>query len=230
MSKTVMKTIFILSLAAGLALTGCSKKNESAETDSSTSKTTSSTPQMDHSSGMHATDSSTMGKSMDMQMMNAMMVESLGPADKNYEDRFIDLMIPHHEGAIAMAKDALAKASKPEIKKMAQDIISSQQKEIDQMKKWSQSWYTGHVHEEEDKNMMQMNAKMMQMLGTADKNYEERFINTMIPHHEGAIMMAKDAIGKTSKPELKKMAENIISSQQKEIDQMKEWRKAWYGH
>ncbi len=76
-------------------------------------------------------------------MMDAMMMKELGEKDANYDNRFISLMIPHHEAAIMMAKDALEKATWPEIKQMARDIIAAQQKEIAQMKEWQMKWY-GH--------------------------------------------------------------------------------------
>jgi uncharacterized protein (DUF305 family) len=41
--------------------------------------------------------------------------------------------------------------------------------------------------------------------------------------------MAKDALSKSKRPEIKQMAQAILSSQQKEIDKMKQWRKAWYN-
>jgi uncharacterized protein (DUF305 family) len=50
-------------------------------------------------------------------------------------------MIPHHEGAVVMAKDLLQKSKRPELQKLAKAIITSQQTEIDQMKKWRQTWY-----------------------------------------------------------------------------------------
>jgi len=56
-----------------------------------------------------------------------------------------------------------------------------------------------------------------------------RFMNAMIPHHEGAIAMAKDALQKSKRPEVKQLAQEIVTSQQKEVDQMKQWRKAWYN-
>jgi uncharacterized protein (DUF305 family) len=51
----------------------------------------------------------------------------------------------------------------------------------------------------------------------------------MIPHHEGALVMAKDALSKSQRPEVKKLAQNILTSQQQEISQMKQWRKDWYN-
>lgn len=81
--------------------------------------------------------------SKDMRSMNAMMVEKLGKADREYEKRFIDLMIPHHEGAILMAEDALKKATRPEIKEMARKMIEDQQREITKLKKLRDEWFTG---------------------------------------------------------------------------------------
>jgi uncharacterized protein (DUF305 family) len=66
-------------------------------------------------------------------------------------------------------------------------------------------------------------------LGVKDDQFDARFINAMIPHHEGALMMAKESMDKSSRPEIKQLAQAILSSQQQEIDQMKQWRKDWYG-
>lgn len=70
-----------------------------------------------------------------------MMMEKLGKKDNHYDKRFIDLMIPHHEAALMMAEDALKNATHPEIKEMAQKIIDTQQKEIEQLKAWRTQWY-----------------------------------------------------------------------------------------
>jgi uncharacterized protein (DUF305 family) len=70
---------------------------------------------------------------------------------------------------------------------------------------------------------------MLQKLGSADKNYDLRFINMMIMHHQGKVMMAQDALQKAQHTELKHMAQDVINCQAKEIEQMKAWRKQWYG-
>jgi len=57
-------------------------------------------------------------------------------ASRPYDLRFIEAMILHHEGAIAMAQDALQKAKRPEIRDLAQAIIAAQQAEIEQLKTW----------------------------------------------------------------------------------------------
>ena len=164
----------------------------------------------------------------------------LGPADENYDLRFIDGMIPHHEGAVVMAKEALKKSKRPEMLELAKDIIKAQQSEIAMMKTWRKNWYpkassTPMAWHTKMNHMMgmpaeQMNAMRMDMnLGASDNQFDLRFINAMIPHHESALTMAKDAIGKSKRPEIQKEAQDILSSQAAEIKQMKQWRKSWYN-
>lgn len=68
--------------------------------------------------------------SMDMSHLQSM------KAGKDYDSMFIDMMTPHHQGAIQMAQEALTKAEHPEVKALAQQIIDKQTKEIEQMKQW----------------------------------------------------------------------------------------------
>jgi uncharacterized protein (DUF305 family) len=173
-------------------------------------------------------------------MDHASMNMSLGLKDENFDLRFIDGMTPHHEGAVVMAQEALQKSSRPEIKQLAQGIIDAQQKEIAQMKDWRKAWYpnaavTPMMYDEQMGHMMPMSETMrdrMMMsgdLGGKDDQFDLRFMNAMLPHHEGALTMAKEAVEKSARPEIKQLAQAILSSQQQEIDQMKQWRKDWYG-
>jgi len=172
-------------------------------------------------------------------MSNMHMTMDLGPADANFDLRFIDGMIPHHKGAVEMAKEAQQKSQRPEIKKLADEIITAQAKEITELQTWRKQWYPnvsnkpmahnaqmGHMMEMSDEQMKGM--MMSQDLGAKDAEFDLRFINAMIPHHESAVIMAKDALAKSTRPEIKKLAQDIISSQQAEIKQMQEWKQAWY--
>jgi hypothetical protein len=71
----------------------------------------------------------------EMERMNEMMVKHLGESDAEYDHRFIDLMIPHHEGAVMMAKHALDYSNSTAIKEMAKKMIQDQEKEIEHLKK-----------------------------------------------------------------------------------------------
>lgn len=74
---------------------------------------------------------------MSMHDMSAILEGKTGDA---FDAAFLEGMIPHHQGAIDMANAALTNAKHDEIKNMAKAIISAQQKEIDQMEGWQQSW------------------------------------------------------------------------------------------
>ncbi len=163
----------------------------------------------------------------------------VGPADANYDLRFIDSMIPHHQGALVMAKEVLAKSKRPELIKLAKKIITDQNKEIAQMQKWRKQWYPKqsntpvmwHTQMSHEMAMTAEHKQMMQMsmsLGKADAQFDRRFLDAMIPHHQGAVTMGKDSLQKSQRPELKQLAQNIILSQQKEIDMMTQWRNKWY--
>jgi uncharacterized protein (DUF305 family) len=61
------------------------------------------------------------------------------------------------------------------------------------------------------------------------KPFDRKFIDMMIPHHQGAIRMARAELAKGRNAKLRSIARGIITAQAKEIRQMNSWRKAWYG-
>lgn len=75
--------------------------------------------------------------SMDMNSMNAQLK---GKTGDDFDKTFLSLMTEHHQGAIDMATQAKQSAKHPELKTMADDIISAQTREIEQMKTWKSQW------------------------------------------------------------------------------------------
>ena len=151
--------------------------------------------------------------------------------DDRYSDKaFIDAMVPHHEGAVEMARVALENAEHKQVRDLAQDIISAQREEIRQLGEIRERRFgaaEGHARmNEEDMAGMGM-AEDPRQLADADP-FDKAFIDDMIPHHESAIEMAEAARRKTKDPEIREMAENIVSAQEREISQMERWRKQWY--
>jgi uncharacterized protein (DUF305 family) len=65
-------------------------------------------------------------------MMENMNVRPTGKPDKD----FVLMMMPHHQGAIDMAKVELQYGTDPELRQLATDIVAAQEKEIAQMKAW----------------------------------------------------------------------------------------------
>ncbi len=58
---------------------------------------------------------------------------------------------------------------------------------------------------------------------------DRAFVENMIVHHEGAIEMAKKVVDKTKRPEVKALAEEIITTQSAEVETMNGWLKKWSG-
>jgi uncharacterized protein (DUF305 family) len=170
---------------------------------------------------------------------------------------FIDMMIPHHASAVAMAQVALSRAEHPEIRTLAEDIIASQSAEIEQMRSWRDQWYP-NAPAMPMMDMDQMMAMMGDMPGgmistpgampgpggmgmmmdmeqeiarlcATTEGFDLAFIEAMIPHHQMAVMMAQVATLRAEHPELKSLAQVIIDAQQREIEQMETWREAWSG-
>ena len=143
-----------------------------------------------------------------------------------YDAQFIDSMIMHHQGAIDMANQALKEAQKPEIKTLAEDIVKAQQSEIAQMQDWRTAWYPDLA----PTGGMNMAMGEMMIGNDANKPFDQRFIEAMIPHHQGAIAMAKDAQQKAEHAEIKTLASTIITAQESEIAQMQQWSQQWFGN
>ena len=145
--------------------------------------------------------------------------------DAPFDARFIDSMIVHHEAAVAMARQALASGAHPEIKAMANDIIRAQEAETAQMRQWRKDWYPDLP----PTNGLQMDMGAMQIVNDPARPFDLRFIEAMIPHHQGAIAMATGARTMAVHTELRTLASSILSAQQGEIAQMEQWKREWFA-
>lgn len=75
------------------------------------------------------------------ESMKDMPMDKLAAANgKAFDAMFIDMMMRHHRGALAMARDAVGKLKHEEVKAFARKVIDAQKKEIDQMAAWKKEW------------------------------------------------------------------------------------------
>ena len=58
-------------------------------------------------------------------------------------------------------------------------------------------------------------------------NFDEAFLQEMIPHHQMAVMMAQMLLSGTNRPEMKQLGQDIITAQEAEIEQMRSWLAEW---
>jgi uncharacterized protein (DUF305 family) len=168
--------------------------------------------------------SSTHGSTAGMDGMDhssGMAIETNG---QPYDQAFIDNMVPHHEGAVEMARIELAKGRRAEVKKLAAQVVSAQNSEIERMKAWRNEWFGDSSTPAE----MPMDMAGMDVEAVRDANDVDRaFVEMMIPHHESAIAMATDAKTKGTHAEIRDLAAAIVTDQQREIAQMKAWQESW---
>lgn len=150
-------------------------------------------------------------------------------AGVEFDQAFIDAMVPHHRQAIEMAQAAKdAGLDEPELVDIADAIIATQQTEIDQMLQWRKEWYGS---EELDPNAAETLGMSMEGMGmTADlasfattEDVNAHFANLMMDHHNGAIAMAELAVEQATRPEIVGVAEQIIEAQQQEIQTMQQY-------
>jgi len=93
--------------------------------------------------GLMSTNAQTLGIPMNKMGMSMNMTQ-LASA-KPFDREFIDMMTPHHQGAITMAGPEIAKGANPKLKALARSIVSDQTREIGQMNSWRVKWYGGPV-------------------------------------------------------------------------------------
>lgn len=65
-------------------------------------------------------------------------------------------------------------------------------------------------------------------LGQADRTLDLRYVNAMIAHHRGAMLLAEQLEKNTTRPEMKALAQNILADEPKAIAELYAWKKDWY--
>ena len=142
---------------------------------------------------------------------------------------FVKDMIPHHEQAVVMSDLALSQAGSPAVKDLATRIKAAQAPEIATMKGWLTSWGedAGGGHDMGSMDMggmkgMASDEDISAMRAASGAEFDKLYLKDMIAHHEGAVEMSTAEIAKGKFPEAKRLAQQITSSQEKEISEMRQ--------
>ncbi len=156
------------------------------------------------------------------------MIQEMTSAEltKSISHNFIVQMIPHHQGAIEMARNILRYTTNIPLQNIALKIITQQTKGIAQMQKILHNCSDIHNCQEDlcryQTRINQIKKTMFcEMKHACTTNcVTANFIREMIPHHYGAMAMSETTLKYCICPELVPILDTIITSQQKEICQM----------
>lgn len=146
--------------------------------------------------------------------------------------RFLQAMIPHHQQAIDAAKLVGGRSHRSQLVKLADTIATRQPAEIQAMKGWLQRWQQpmpatgGMAHEAEPAPGM-MSQGQLDWLATLDGHeFDLGFTTSMKTHHLGAIKMANAVLQEGRSSEVRMLANQILTAQQREVDQLAQWHDA----
>jgi uncharacterized protein (DUF305 family) len=156
----------------------------------------------------------------DRQAAMGMMMHSI-----TSELDFLTQMIPHHQEAVAAARQLSTVTERPELRQLAEAIIDEQSREIALMQRWLTAWYpeakpdTGYV------------PMMRDLSGLSPEDAERTFIEDMIAHHQMAVMMARQLLMRNlaEHDEVTELALEIISAQSAEIALLQSWLREGFG-
>ena len=159
----------------------------------------------------------------------------VGPAGSTYDLRWIDAMVQHHTGALRMS-EFVFDIGVPCVGSLGKEIWFDQTQEIKAMGQWRKAWYPEApvypvvLKAGGDPNLMtdltrmsaaQIQAMQMMDLTPTRTNRVTWFLEGMLQHHGGALVMAHDALKQSSNPTIRRLARTIIFAQRKEIIQIR---------
>ncbi|MGI5196766.1 DUF305 domain-containing protein [Streptomyces sp. CA-288835] len=176
-------------------------------------------------------DGSDSGAGSGAQPSASASAEGTAGAHNDQDVSFAQGMIPHHQQAIEMAGMAADQASSAEVKDLASRIEKAQDPEIKTMTGWLESWgedvpsampgmdHSGHSSDSGMPGMMDKE-DMDELMKASGKDFDRKFLTLMVEHHEGAVEMATTEKEKGQYGPATKMADDIITAQNAEIEEM----------
>lgn len=230
------------SISAALILSACQPKTEDNDAKSSEAASPTVTDTADSQNDVEANDDLIESEDLaDESQMTDMLKDYTKSMTRMHDEMMIGMgyndpdtafaksMLGHHRGALELAKIQLKYGSDEAMRHLAQDIITAQQLEINILNKWLASHpdapkpkpNTEAMQQAYERSMDVLNANMV--LGIADPIPDMAFARGMLPHHISAVKMANIQLKYGTDEEMRQLAQDIIDTQQAEIERMEDW-------
>lgn len=155
---------------------------------------------------------------------------------QTFDLHFIDVMIAHHESAIAMATVVVEESDDPVLVEIAGDIIATQSDEIATLREWRNRWYRtspfpatasmpGMPHMDHLRMMGIMEPdSAARSLRTAPESVDRAFVNAMILHHQGVTMMFEMTVLHAAHPEIAGLAGVMLEDHHEHVVTLQAWQ------
>ena len=172
----------------------------------------------------------------------------MDPMAMELDQMYIDMMIPHHRGIIALAQAALPRLEDARLQEIAQSIVDAQSAEIEELRGYREEFYGEADPMPMDESMMAAMDQMMPGIsGTmeemafqmdpaaqvaaicAAENTDLTFIEMTIAHHQMAIEASEPVVADATHEEIREFAQRVIEDQQREIDELRTIQKELSG-
>ncbi|OGX86437.1 hypothetical protein BEN47_13110 [Hymenobacter lapidarius] len=227
---------YLAALCSGALLLGSCSSDKAADTTATGADTNTMAMDSSASGEMTGMDHSQMangaaGASPQLVAMNEMMAKMDASKPKGNTDHdFAHMMLAHHQGAVAMADIQLRDGKDATMRRMAEQIKADQLQEITALEAAATRLDNAPTNykptDPADPFTSKMKASMdgmMQNMPKSVANADMNFNMLMTVHHQSAVDMAKAELAHGKDTKLKQMAQQMITAQEKEIQQLKDW-------
>lgn len=144
----------------------------------------------------------------------------LGPADRNFDLRYINAMAAHHRGAMLLAEQVKDRTQRSEIKSLAEMILADEPAAINELYEWKKKWYN---------DSREAQSPRVPNLGTYDEKLDLRFLNALIAHHQAGIVMTQETRFKSTRNEILNNADAVEKFLTDTGKILQTWRVEWYN-
>jgi uncharacterized protein (DUF305 family) len=176
----------------------------------------------------------------------------MDPTTLEFDVLYLDAVIAHHEAGVRLARIGVERAQREEVRTLAEEMVRLTTAELEQLRSWRATWYPDVPTLTEQQlyagfdaqaaaspgrggtpGLEEMNedarAHSLEELCGAIEDFDLTFIDVMVHHLDGSILLAGVAQMTAVHEELKGFAATVAERQQAEVTQLLSWRDAWYG-